>query len=811
MAKGHNNSSSRIARLVWALTAVGLCAGAVTHGLEYVALKSIRKQRASVKEAEAAAFASIRRLQTAREFVVKELDIHFQKDGDGQPRSCHGPQVLVKLLEQCMADLSALDSETLNHKTSSDELTRAVQSLSALHRDVGEYQEQVWTTRSALNSAWADVRRSLAEMSAATQKLDGRRRLKREVLTRQYYDSDKAGRAEIAGRLIDELNTTGGFRTILSELSDMELLTQRLVTTDQIDQLISLKDNDMRQTLNRLFRACERADEQHQADFRTHVTSIQNAVFGRGSRDDPAHQTLAIGEAGLYSLKRQMLELEATEHRLRRALTECSVNCIEAERNLDRVLAAAIDDAALRAQKTLTETGRESIVVGVIVFATFIMLAAYIARIGKAAEWRLRQQNAELEATMEQLRIASQESQAANRAKSDFLANMSHEIRTPMTAILGFTDSLLDPELPDSKRIDAIQTIRRNGTHLLQIINDILDMSKIEAGKMEVERIDTSPAQIVEEVASLMQPRAHDKGLDVVVRYDTPVPERISSDPTRLRQVLLNLVGNSIKFTETGAVSVHAAYRPNAGCMEFRVVDTGLGMSPEQVEAIRRFDAFQQADSSTTRKFGGTGLGLRISNSLCQLLGGGIDIASRRGSGSTFTVTVATGDIVGVKLIQPECVADFAEKVLRREFETSGVSEAKRPLAGLRILVAEDGPDNQRLISHHLEKAGADVTLAANGQIAIELIDNRTDATRFHVVLMDMQMPELDGYSATRRLRRAGCEIPIIALTAHAMSGDRDKCLQAGCNDYLTKPLDKHNLLQKCHDWGLANADVTAS
>ncbi len=397
---------------------------------------------------------------------------------------------------------------------------------------------------------------------------------------------------------------------------------------------------------------------------------------------------------------------------------------------------------------------------------------------------------------------AKEQAEAANRSKSEFLANMSHEIRTPMTAILGYAD-LLGGDMtqdPDQAR-DAIRIIQSNAGHLLTIINDILDVSKIEAGQMSVENIPTNPAQIVEEAASLVRPRARGKGVDIRIRYMTPIPERITSDPTRLRQILLNLAGNAIKFTEVGDVTIEVACDPEKRQMNFRVMDTGIGMSPEQCDRIRRFEAFSQADASTTRRFGGTGLGLRISNALAHLLGGDMTVESEEGSGSTFIVTVDTGDLEGIEMVEADCISMLAE-VNRQTRETEERARARaRSLDGVRILLAEDGVDNQRLISFLLRKAGAEVTICDNGLDAVETIERAAEGEHPHVILMDMQMPELDGYSAAQRLRRAGCTIPVIALTAHAMEGDRQRCLDAGCDDYQTKPINRAALIEACAEW----------
>jgi signal transduction histidine kinase/CheY-like chemotaxis protein len=390
---------------------------------------------------------------------------------------------------------------------------------------------------------------------------------------------------------------------------------------------------------------------------------------------------------------------------------------------------------------------------------------------------KLNAQNAILEQQAKIIAEARDYAEKANIAKGIFLANMSHEIRTPLTAVLGYSDSLLDSDQTKEERLEAINIIHRSSQHVLQIINQILDLSKIEADKLEIEKLMVSPMQLLADVSALMRMQAREKGLAFEVSYKTPMPESIYTDPTRLKQILLNLFSNAVKFTAQGGVRITVSCHPEKQCLRLQVIDSGIGMNAEQAEKV--FSAFTQAAPSTAREYGGTGLGLSLSRQFAEMLGGSLRLSSAPDKGSRFIVEIDTGKLDNIPF-----VANANSLVI--EETPQPVSLPRICLQG-EVLLVEDNAVNQRLLGMYLRKLGATVSYVDNGAEAIE----QAIATPFDLILMDVQMPVMNGIDATRILRDCGYTRPIVALSANVASEDRQNCTDVGCDDFLGKPVDR--------------------
>lgn len=474
----------------------------------------------------------------------------------------------------------------------------------------------------------------------------------------------------------------------------------------------------------------------------------------------------------------EMFRAGAPRSEIEKVLISARTNQAELLSLLDRFveLQKSKDDTAVEFSKNIF---RDSVYwissFGLITFIISILISRYVAQ-------AVTHKNQQLMDAREEMEKAFKQAEQATIIKSEFLATMSHEIRTPLTAIIGFAETALFDDASQELRQSSNRKIIRSGKHLLQIINDILDLSKIEANKLEIEHVELSLFELLADVENLVRPAAEDKGLGFSINYIFPLPDKIISDPLRIKQILINLCNNAIKFTAQGHVLINVSSKDALAesKLVFEVVDSGIGIKENKLDKI--FQAYQQADTSTTRKYGGTGLGLSLSKTLAEHLGGDLAVKSEVNKGSVFTFTILYEHVLGSKMV-------YSNANIPDVYTMSERVKASGYLTG-KVLLAEDNEDNQDLLKLYLKRMGIEVTIVNNGKLAYEACCN----SHFNAILMDMRMPVMGGLEAVKLIRAKGIYTPIIALTADAMKEDKKACFEVGCNDFLSKPIDANAL-----------------
>lgn len=459
----------------------------------------------------------------------------------------------------------------------------------------------------------------------------------------------------------------------------------------------------------------------------------------------------------------------------------------DSEGRIDGIVGIDMDLADYRGRLAGVQRAGIAGSLGVLGIAAAIFLL--VLRQQRAAE-RSREETLALARALQR---AKEEAESASAAKSNFLANISHELRTPMTAIIGFGDLLLEGGVDPESTREHVGTIRRNAQALLGLINDLLDLSRIDAERLQLESIQFSPASLLREVVHSFLPGVHARGLELQLHFASPLPAEIRGDPLRLRQILVNLIGNAIKFTPAGSirVEVHYAVQPTP-TLEVTVRDSGIGLTKEQME--RLFQPFMQADTSISRRYGGTGLGLALCKQLSQSMGGGISVSSDGQNGSTFRFWIAANVEPSAPLFDAQQLAGGPDGPGAALPKRAAIRAA--PSLRGRILLAEDGRDNRILVQRLLARTELELDLAEDGAVALEMVQRAQHERRpYEVLLTDIQMPRMDGLELTRRLRADGFTLPIVALTAHAMPMHREQCFEAGCSGFAIKPIDPAELL----------------